>query len=513
MPSSSLFFRIAYNAVYFLLCLILTALLLVVPGDFIVQALQTTHQIINLVIIAIVYVLAIVIVLFVYALRLYLTRSALAAIPRAWIPIEKGDLKGRRKDVYLMIEQGLSRSAAIAWEARPKVIPQQDVLDGDDEGTVANGGNEEEKGIRKSLQLFRSRQPATVEDEMGIALPSVQPVWGEVEHHGWGSPASPDLPNLQYSTVLLELPNLIEAKAVSQAPADPDSDPLAEAPTLDADAVALLQRAPNMTMRQYIQHLTELDVLDRDSRDLAEFVDLYERVRFCGRPMSNETFRRLMRLFAEILRNVRPLSPDVLYEALGLEGEPGRFDGGADDGARHGDGDGDGDIDDDAPQDYSAPTTPARSVTSSGSSLRSVDSDSASDSQSQRRQRQRQITYLDTSPIAARDSSAHTRHQYRTAPTTPSVLLSQHQTQTQIGGTATRPHAHRSPSANSGNSANSFAQSRQPYYPASMASSSSLKSSLKSSSGSESQGSVIRLATAAESDAGSLPYVLQSFSA
>ncbi|KAH8156674.1 hypothetical protein CIB48_g11567 [Xylaria polymorpha] len=454
MTSTRLVSRIAYNFVYGVLCFILAALLLIVPGDFIRQTVTTTrqppgttHQVINLIIIAIVYAITLIIVLFVYFLRLYVTRTVLASIPKPWIPIDKGDVG---KEVRNMIVKSLSDSAAIAWEARPRVItpPGTPSIAADSAATGDNTDNAPRREGRRSLQLFRSKPPTTVVgDEVRVNSPSLRPVWGEVEHYGWGSPASPDLPNLQYVTVLAELPNLIEAKAVAQAPPDPDSVPTA--PALDAEAVMLLQRAPNMTMRSYIAHLTELDVLP-SSQDLAQFLDLYEGARFSGRPMSNASFRRLMHLFAELLRAMQPLNPAILYDPRD-DGSDYRFDG-------H--------IDDDAPQD-SNPTTRTPSIRSAYS----FDRNSTHSS------------HHGVPRLGVRNSSAATRHQYRTAPTTP---------RSRADGT----FASRSPSDAS--SAGSFAQSRRPY-PASQASSASLRSM--------SQGSVIRLATA--QDTGNLPYVLR----
>ncbi|KAI0592774.1 sucrase/ferredoxin domain-containing protein [Biscogniauxia sp. FL1348] len=402
--------------IYVLLCLVLAALLLVVPGDFVRQALATTRQLINVIIIAIVY---------------------------TWIPTDKGDVT---KEVWKMIATSLGRSAAIAWEARPKVIapePLHPIAEEVSEEAKANGTRAKEG--RKSLQLFRTKPPATVEDEMGIALPAVRPVWGEIEHPGWGSPASVDLANLQYSTVLSELPNLIEAKAVSQAPAE--FKPGAAPPTLNADAVALLQRALNMSMRDYISHLISLQVLP-SSEDVSEFLNTYERARFSTRPMSNTTFRQLMHLFAELLRSMQPLDTSVLY------GYP-------DPGSSYAESD--GHIDDDAPLD-TTPTTPTRSISSSFSVSRSST-----------RSRARRPK------LPARNSSTSTWHQYRTAPTTP---------RSKVGGGAIS----RTPSSHS---TRSFVHLRRPY-PISQPSSSSL---------SLSQGSVIRLAT--REDSGGLPYVLR----
>ncbi|KAI4862437.1 hypothetical protein F4820DRAFT_451007 [Hypoxylon rubiginosum] len=447
MKNTNLVSRIVYTAIYVLLCLLLAALLLVVPGDFVRQVLaKTNRQYINLIVTAIVYVLTVIIVFFVYALRLYVTRTVLASIPKTWVPIEKGDVT---KEVRKMIATNLSRSAAIAWEAHPKVIAPANgaaSLDGTAEAaTVADGGAKEQ---RRSLQLFRPKPPATVEEKMGISFPPLRPVWGEIEHDGWGSPSSPDLANLQYSTVLSELPNLIEAKAVSQAPPDPYS--VGDAQTLDADAVALLRRAPNMTMRDYVVHLVSVNVLP-NTQEIVQFLDCYERARFSTHPLSNASFRQLMHLFAGLLRAMQPLDSASLY---GSEDPDGAYS------------ESDGHIDDDAPRD-TTPTTPARS----GSSSLSLSSSTRS--------------RVRKSDLPAQNSSVYTWHQYRTAPTTP---------RSKTGGG-------RAPSTNSASEAGSggsFAQTRRPY-PVSQASSSSLRSA--------SQASVIRLAT--REDFGDLPYVLR----
>ncbi|KAI1805110.1 hypothetical protein F4811DRAFT_249703 [Daldinia bambusicola] len=445
--ATNLVSRIVYTSIYVLLCLLLAALLLVVPGDFIRQDLFSTGQYINLIVLAIVFVLTVLIVLFVYILRLYVTRTVIASIPKPWIPVEKGDVP---KDVRKVIATDLGRSAAIALGAHPKVVAPatratylEDVAE---EGFVAD---ENAKKPRRSIQLFKSKSPATVEEKLGISLPPLYPVWGEIEHDGWGSPSSPDLPNLQYSTVLSELPNLIEAKAVSQAVSQAPMDPTSgtNQPMFDADAVSLLQRRSNMTMRDYVMHLISIGVL-LSSQETFEFLDSYERARFSTRPMCNAHFRQLMHLFAEVLRAMQPLDTASLYEPNSPNGTYSESDG-------H--------IDDDAPRDTN-PTTPARSGSSSlslsGSSIRS---------------RTRRPTLPD------RNSSANTWNQYRTAPTTP---------RSRFGRRASQ--------STTSSSARSFAQTRKPYA-ASQASSASFRSA--------SQSSVIRLAT--REDRGDLPYVLR----
>ncbi|KAI1437735.1 hypothetical protein GGR50DRAFT_23442 [Xylaria sp. CBS 124048] len=422
--------RIAYNSVYAVLCLILSALLLVVPGDIIRQALTTTHQVLNLIVLAIVYVTTVVIVLFVYALRLYVTRTVLASIPKPWIPIEKGDVNQEVRD---MIVSRLDWSAAIAFQARPKVLasPRIPEVPSTAAGSIVGDDSTRDVEAKEASRLVsfpRSKPPPpTMADELGIPLSPSRPVWGDVEHYGWSSPALSDLPNIQYATVLAELPNLIEAKAVTQAPTY--LDPMSHTPLLDPDAVILLQRASNMTVRGYLAHLTELDVLP-SSQSLAQFLDLYERVRFSGHPMSNATFRRLMQLFADLLRAIRPLDPSILFDEQ-------------DDGSSYLDFD--GHIDDHAPRD-SAPTTRSHSLRSSSSFDRSS---------------------LRSHVHAPRLTA--TRRHYRTAPTTP-------RSPGRSGGALIS----RSSSGNSG-------QSRRSYAP-SGASTVSLVST--------SAGSVIRLSTA-----------------
>ncbi|KAI2610689.1 uncharacterized protein GGS25DRAFT_159571 [Hypoxylon fragiforme] len=463
MKGTSLIFRIAYTFAYVFLCLFLAALLLVVPGDFVRQVLKSGSRYVDLIVLAVVFVLTVLIVLFVYALRLYVTRTVLASIPKAWIPIEKGDVP---KEVRKMIVTDLSRSAAIAWEAHPKIITPAARLASAREAaareSMAGDGQQ-----RKSFQLLRPKPPATVEEEMGISFPPLRPVWGEIEHDGWGSPNSPDLANLQYSTVLGELPNLIEAKAVSMAPPDPDS--VADPPALDLDVVALLQRAPNMTMRDYVTRLITVGVLPRSVKIASEFVDRYERARFGAKPLSNAAFRQLMRLFAELLRSMQPLESASTYDSkrsssINGDGYPDSY----------------GHIDDDAPRD-TTPTTPARSISGSISarSFRSTQSGSSA-----RR----------THPHVRTDSNRTSWQRYQTAPTTPRSKLT--------FGHRNRGDGRNSPSTHGSNrdSLGGSSVSRLRHvYPDSQGSSSSPKSI--------SQASVIRLAT--RDDRGDLPYVLR----
>ncbi|EOO03620.1 putative sucrase ferredoxin domain-containing protein [Phaeoacremonium minimum UCRPA7] len=284
--STRLVFRIIYRSVYTLLCFILLVLILVTPGDAIRQALP--KQAYHIVIISAAYIGTVLVVGFIYAARLFVNRSILSSIPKSWIPIEKGDVN---KQVRKMIAASLSRSAAIAFESRPRdtsTIMPVDVEPEYEEKVKENGHT---KPHKKSLHMLRLKKTATMEDELGITLPPHKAVWGEIEHFGWASPNSPDLPNLQYSTVISELPNLIEAKALTLAPPDPES--LADPPLLDREAVALLQRPET-------------------SPAVSDFVCMYEYARYSTRPISMARFRELMHLFAEVLRGMESLDPAVL---------------------------------------------------------------------------------------------------------------------------------------------------------------------------------------------------------
>lgn len=259
-------------------------------------------------------------------------------------------------------------------------------------------------------------------------IPEHRPVWGEIEHPGWASPTCPDLPNLQY----------------------PDPESHADPPALDPDAVALLQRPESMGLREYLTHLTELAVL-APLPATSEFLTRYEAARFSARPLSNEQFRSLMHLFADILRNTHPLAR---YEDDGSSGHAPS----------------ESDIDNDAPRWTSSSSAgTARDVQAPSDNARSG---------APRRQGSSTASSGRLRPgLGARNSSANMWHgQSRTAPTT--------------------PKSRRTGPSRASNS-ESFAQTRRPY-PASHTSSASLRS--------VGGGSVIRLA--GSEDATDLPYVL-----
>lgn len=489
MSALHIIFRVIYDSFYVFLSLIVLLLLLVTPADNVRLALQNRQ---NLHVLTTVVCLSatLLFVVLLYFARLYVNRTALANIPKPWIPIGRGEVN---KSVRKMIVAGLSRSAAIAYESKPRATPARPpTAMTDPEQLEDEHGRAEGKGRKSTLGVFRLKKAPTVEDKMGINLPPHRAVWGEIEHYGWSSPNSLDLPNLQYSTVISELPNLIEAKALTLAPPAPGPNNAADPPVLDPEAIGLLQRPDNLALRQYLTQLAELGVL-APSRTTADFISAYEYARYSTRPISNARFRELMHLFAELLRSMQPLDPAVLV-AL-------------DDGGYSED---ESDIDDDAPR-RSPPSTPrsrhsvlsrqgstaSRATTTTTGSSRSGGSGAS--------YVRRRPGHQPTRPqMAGRVSSQGTwggAPTYRTAPTTPKTQK-----------TAASP-------SSTSSSANSFAQTRRPYVggsgsisTSSIASASVVARSRSGRSSVASGGSpgsvVIRLAGRGDGDGGGLPYVL-----
>ena len=291
--------RIFYSTSFSVILLVTLALVVVTPADAVYQAFKA-NQIPTIFIIAGVYILTALLAILIYASRIYTNRSVLASIPKAWIPVEKGDV-GR--SVRRVIADGLARSAIIAYEAKPR-------------------------DIRDEVDLTSKHSHDSHEDPYHVDLDRATrtPTWGEVAHPGWSSPSSPDLPSLQYESVIDELPNLIEAKAVSLAPADPvltphahNSDPYTAYATQDVPAipdariVEVLQRPATMGLRDYIGHLTVLNLINPPELG-PDLLALYERARFSTKPLKEEEFRAMMSIFAEILRGMTTLDPALLAQ-------------------------------------------------------------------------------------------------------------------------------------------------------------------------------------------------------
>ncbi|KAL8901429.1 MAG: hypothetical protein Q9207_005211 [Kuettlingeria erythrocarpa] len=291
------FFRIFYSTTFTALGFILALILLITPGHLIYEAFR--HRLIfHIFITAGVYILTFVVAVLLYASRLYANRRALIHIPKEWSPIEKDDLE---KKVRHLIAEKLKESAAIAYKSRPRDLNNDNVQAPTDKGQQAN------------VQIIRPHAP-------GIQPPFEKlPPWGLISHPGWSSPSSPDLPNLQFDPVVRELVNLIEAKAVSLAPPDPLYDPTAptldapEPPLPDALIVELLQRPAGMGLRDYFAHLHSLGIIQQSSLT-SSFLALYEHARFSGIALEEKEFRSLMAMFADILRGLKELDPDLVAQ-------------------------------------------------------------------------------------------------------------------------------------------------------------------------------------------------------
>lgn len=279
-----LLFRIFYSTSFTVVFLLVLAFVVLTPADAIYEA-WTEHRQWDIGVIAGTYVLTALLAILIYASRLYTNRSILQSIPKTYIPIEQEDLPGKltRKE----IAEGLKRSAIIAYTARPRFDKVED-----DSPTAS-----------ARISAITHSGPRKDED---------QPTWGNIAHPGWSSPASPDLPNLHYDTVIAELPDLIEAKAVSLAPTNPVLTPQSEEILLpDERIVEILQRPINMGLRDYIAYLDSLGLTNPSTLG-RDFLSMYERARFSTKPLHESEFRTLMSIFASILRGMTKLNSDLL---------------------------------------------------------------------------------------------------------------------------------------------------------------------------------------------------------
>lgn len=320
-------FRIWYSTTYTTLLIILLLLLAITPADTIYQSIKV-NELQKLFVVGGVYFLTFLIVLLVYSTRIYTNRTVLQAIPKEYVPIEQGEVGGM---VRRMVVKHLRRSAIIAWDSRPKDI-------GADAGRTDSGLDEESSELEaenkegrrwkpdedkhsKKRPWHHSHDPSTI-----IPVSAKSPPWGHISHPGWASPSSPDLPNLQYSNVVCELPNLIEAKAVSLAPPDPilghDMHYPDNAPPLpDAHVVMLLQRPRAMGLREYLGRLASFRLIDPPDI-IPSFLAQYEHARFSTCNLSEPEFRSLMATFAQILSGMTEISPAALDEMREQDFDP-----------------------------------------------------------------------------------------------------------------------------------------------------------------------------------------------
>ena len=297
LPFRIPFFRIFYSTTYTTLYLICLCFLAITPISLIWAAIETS-VLQYTIMIGGTYVLTASIAIFIYASRLYTNRTVLAGVGKAYIPVEEGEVgKGVRK----MIKKQLDRSAMLAWESRPR-----DVL-----GEILQA---EQQDALPQETMSASRNDYTVGKE--IPVDPANPPWGDVQHAGWSSPARTDggvMPNLQFTTVIAELPNLIEARAVSLAPPDPLMTPT-EGPALaDPLVVDLLRRPQTMGVRDYLAQLSYLGLVNPPAIGQS-FLHQYENARFGGLAITEGEFKELMSAFAELLAGMTELDGAIVDE-------------------------------------------------------------------------------------------------------------------------------------------------------------------------------------------------------
>jgi hypothetical protein len=245
------------------------------------------------------YLLTAILAIFIYSSRLYTNRSVLSAVGKAYVPIEDGEVT---KMVRRMIVKQLQRSAIIAWEGRPRDL-HGEILLARQTGTLPDDTD--------SVDINEYTVGSV------IPLDPSNPPWGDVQHPGWSSPSHREdnkNPHVQYADVVVELPHLIEARAVSLAPPDPTATPIQGQPrAADPPVVALLRRPANMPLRDYLTQLGYLGLI-QPLEIGKSFILQYERARFGGKPTSTSDFNQLMATFAELLGGMKRLDQAIVDE-------------------------------------------------------------------------------------------------------------------------------------------------------------------------------------------------------
>jgi hypothetical protein len=308
-------FRIWYSTTYTTLLIVLLILLCVSPGDIIYQTIKT-NEIPKLFVIGGVCVLTALIVILIYSTRIYTNRSVLQSIPKPYVPVEEGEVG---KMVRRMIVKQLRRSAIVAWDSRPRDVRGEGDAGEDTDEELGEGRQSTAEREKEREKAQKKKNGHGVPNATILPISAKSPPWGQVSHPGWASPASPDLPNLQYWSVICELPNLIEAKAVSLAPPDPAVETGSiqfphETPLLpDAQIVTLLQRPRAMGLRSYLARLSELGLLNPPSLGPI-FLEQYEYARFSTACLTETEFKNIMSIFADILNGMTELDPDVIED-------------------------------------------------------------------------------------------------------------------------------------------------------------------------------------------------------
>lgn len=297
LPFRIPFFRVFYSLTYTALYILTLVFLLITP---VTMAWTTIQQeaIQYTIMIGGAYVLTAIIAIFIYSSRLYTNRSVLSAVGKAYVPIEDGEVG---KIIRKMIVKQLHRSAIVAWEARPRDLY----------GEILRA---EQEGILPQASESVDREDYTVGSQ--ILIDPARPPWGDIQHPGWTSPNHTNdnkNPHVRFHEVITELPNLIEARAVSLAPSDPNMTPVqGEPPAADPLVINILTRPANMAMREYVTQLGYLGLIGPEIGQ--EFIQRYEKARFGGVPANFADFNHLMSIFAILLSGMTHLDPAIIDE-------------------------------------------------------------------------------------------------------------------------------------------------------------------------------------------------------
>lgn len=306
LPFRIPFFRIFYSTTYTILYIVILCLLAITPASIIWTAVEN-HAYQYIFMIGGVYVLTALISIFIYSSRLYTNRTVLAGVGKAYIPVEDGEVG---KSVRKMIVTQLERSAIVAWESKPRDL-EGEILHAETQGLLPP----DSRSIDHNDYLVGRI----------IAVDPAHPPWGRIDHPGWTSPSHRDdnkNPNVDCLNVVAELPNLIEARAVSLAPADPMMTPTDGQEMADPAVIELLRRPETMGMRDYLTQLSYLGLVNPPAVG-QDFLRQYEKARFCGRPITQADFDTLMATFSELLSGMTDLAPEIVAQIRAQVGEMG----------------------------------------------------------------------------------------------------------------------------------------------------------------------------------------------
>jgi hypothetical protein len=296
------FFSIWYSSAFLTLAFITGVATLVSPIDLVYGCIRIKN-VPNGIAVGAVYIATLVVAFFIWSSRIYTNRAVLKEIPRSYIPVDKGEVP---RIVHKLIRKQWERSAIVAWDTRPRDVRKE----------LAEMGHEEDEERHGISALLRSHTKKRTVVALDVALAA----WGHISHPGWSSPANAALPNLEYYRVIVELPNLIEAKAVSLAPLDPiflQNGALESSitPFPDARIVALLQRPATQGLREYLTRLGEFNLI-KPPDAAEEFLTQYEMARFSTSSLTEKQFQNLMAAFSALLTGMTELEAAVIETEL-----------------------------------------------------------------------------------------------------------------------------------------------------------------------------------------------------